>query len=103
MAAGTRKVPLAGSRGWELQEFAERRGSSVMHGRAHRHLDGFQVEMAGLAPVSEDHTQQLVYFARDFPVDRFGGFFPCGVCSVCSTGRIRQTFRLTSISWLDKD
>jgi hypothetical protein len=46
-----------------------------MHRRAHRHLDRFQVQMARLAAALEDHAQQLVYFARDFLLDRLGRFF----------------------------
>ena len=61
------------------------------------------VEAAGLAPTLEDRTQPLIYFAGDFPLDRFGRFFSCGVCSVCSSGRKRQTVRLTSTNLLVKD
>lgn len=103
LAAGTRKSTLIGRRGWELQKFAESQGSSVMHGGTHRHLDGFQIEAARLAPAVEDDAQQSVYFAGDFPLDRFGRFFSCGVCSVCSSGRKRQTVRLTSTNLLVKD
>jgi hypothetical protein len=66
-----------------------------MHGRAHRHLDGFQIETARLAATIEDDAQQLVYFARDFLADRFGRFFSCGV-RVSSTGRARQILSFTS-------
>lgn len=41
VAAGTRQAPLVSRRGGKLQEFGQRCGSRVMHGRAHRHLDGF--------------------------------------------------------------
>jgi hypothetical protein len=34
------------------------------------------VEAAGLAPTLEDRTQPLIHFAGDFPLDRFGHFFP---------------------------
>jgi hypothetical protein len=61
-----------------------------MHGRAHRHLDGFQIQTAGLAAAVENDTQQFVYFARDFLLDRFGRFFSCSVCGSASAGRARQ-------------
>jgi hypothetical protein len=47
-----------------------------MHGSPHRHLDRFQVESAGLAPVVKNKPQQRAYFPFDFPPDRFGSFFP---------------------------
>jgi hypothetical protein len=39
-----------------LQELGDRCGSGSVHGRAHRHLDSFQVETAGLAVSLEDHA-----------------------------------------------
>jgi hypothetical protein len=74
-----------------------------MHSRTHGHLDGFQIETATLAAAVEDDAQQLIYFARDFLLDRFGRFFSCGVCSSCSTGRKRQTLRLSSTNSPAKD
>jgi len=47
-----------------------------MHGRAHGHLQGFQIQTARLAAGAERHAKQLVYFARDFLLDRFDCFFP---------------------------
>ena len=58
----------------------------MMHRRTHRHLDGFQIQMARLAAATEDHVQQLIYFSRDFLLDDFRRFFSCGE-SVSSTGR----------------
>jgi hypothetical protein len=60
-----------------------------MHGRAHEHLDCFQLDMARLADASEDGAQQLSYFARNFLLDSFRGFFSSDE-SVSSTGRARQ-------------
>jgi len=68
-----------------------------MHGRTQRHLDGFQIESAGLAASGENDTQQLIYFARDFLADRFGRFFSCGG-RASSTGRARQILSFTSSS-----
>jgi hypothetical protein len=69
-----------------------------MHGRAHRHLDGFQVQTAALVAPVEDDPQQLVYFARDFLLDRFGRFFSWADGEVSSTGRNSQICSLTSNS-----
>jgi hypothetical protein len=94
---------LLGGRDGELQQLAEPRSSGVMHRRTHRHLDRFQIETPGLAAIFEDDVQELIYFARDFLMDGFGCFFSCGVCSASSTGRKRQTLRLSSSSWLVRD
>jgi len=55
VAAAAGDLPLVGRGSGKLQQFGECRGSSVMEGRAHRHLDGFQVHPAGLALAREDH------------------------------------------------
>jgi hypothetical protein len=57
VAAGARKAPLFGRRNGELQQFGERRGSGLMHRRAHGHLDGFQIQTTCLAATSEDHLE----------------------------------------------
>lgn len=49
-----------------------------MHGGAHRHFDGLQIQASVAPPLAEDHTQQLVYFARDFLADCFSRFFSSG-------------------------
>jgi hypothetical protein len=69
-----------------------------MHGRANRHLDGFQIEMLCFAAGAEDDAQQLVYFAGDFLLDRFGRFFSWADGGVSSTGRNWQICSLTSNS-----
>jgi hypothetical protein len=46
-----------------------------MHGGSHRHLDRFQVQLAGSAEVLKDDPEQPVYFAFDFVPDRFRRFF----------------------------
>jgi len=66
-----------------------------MHGRTHSRLDGFQIQPSCLAPILENHTKKLLYFARDFSADRFHRFFSSGD-SVSSTGRARQILSLTS-------
>jgi len=97
VTARTRDGPLVGSRGWESQQFSQGRGPGMMHGRAHRHFDGFQIQTPRLAATDEDDAQQLVYFARDFLADRFDRFFSCGERE-SSTGRARQILSFTSSS-----
>jgi hypothetical protein len=60
VAASTGDLILVGRRSGKLQQFGKRRGSGVMQGRTHRHLDGFQIQAAALAAPLEDHAQQLV-------------------------------------------
>ena len=55
VAASTRDGPLVGARGRELQQFGQGGGPGPMQGRAHRHLDGFQVETARLAASVENN------------------------------------------------
>jgi len=69
-----------------------------MHGRAHRHLDGFQIETAALAAILKDDAQQLFYFARDFLLDRGRRFFSWADSRFSSTGRNPQICSLTSTS-----
>src|ERR1017187_9101313 len=80
----------------ELQEFAERACPSVVHGRAHRHLGGLQIQVPRLTATAKDDTQQLVYFARNFLLDRFRRFFPWIVGEISATGRNSQICSLTS-------
>jgi hypothetical protein len=96
LAAGARHAPLVG--GWRRkpQQLGKSGSSGAMHGRAHRHLNGFQVKAAGLAAIVEDHPQQLAYFAHNFLADRFSRFFSCGDSGASSTGRSSQICSLTS-------
>jgi hypothetical protein len=71
-------------------------GACPVHGSTSSRFDGFQIEAAGVAQFGEDHVQQLVYFAGDLLMNRFGRFFSCGV-RLSSTGRNRQIFSLTSM------
>src|SRR5450759_4756775 len=99
LATRTRQFPLVPSRGFILQQLGQRCCPGLMHSRAHRHLDGFQIESSRLAPVAEDDTQQLVYFARDFLTDRFSRFFSWADSTDSCTGRKRQISSLTFRSW----
>jgi hypothetical protein len=98
VATETGKTPLIDSRSGKLQQFGERRRSGVMHGRAHGHLYGFQVDTAALAAAREQDPQELIYFARDLLADRLGRPFSLGV-RASSTGRKRQISSFTSRSW----
>ena len=66
-----------------------------MHGRPHSRFEGFQIHTARLVKALEHHTQELLYFARDFLADRFGRFFSWGD-RPSSTGRARQMLSFTS-------
>src|ERR1039457_752158 len=96
MAASTRKGVLLGGRRRELQQFAQRGCPGVVHGRAHSHLDGLQIQVPRLTATAKDDAQQLVYFARDFLLDRFSLFFSWVVGEISSTGRNSQICSLTS-------
>jgi hypothetical protein len=87
---------LVGSRHRKLQEFAQRGCPGVVHGRAHRHLYGLQIQTPCLAATTEDDAQKLVYFAGDFLADRFRRFFSWAVGEFSSTGRNSQICSLTS-------
>ena len=95
VAASTRGRSAGRQPGLRMQQFGQRGGPRLMHGRAHSHLDGFQIQTPRLAATVEDDAQQLVYFARDFLPDGFGRFFSSGE-RVSATGRARQIFSFTS-------
>jgi len=100
VAAGTRDGSPVNGRGGELQKLGQSGCPGTMHGRTHRHFDGFQIQTPRLAALLKDDAQQLAYFVRDFLLDRFGRFFSWGVCSGCSMGRKRQILRFTSTNLL---
>lgn len=97
MAAITWKGVLIGRRRGEAQEFAQCRCASLVQGRAHSHLDGFQIQPPRPSATIEDDAQQLVYFARDLLADGFRRFFSSGESTSGSDGRIWQICALTSI------
>jgi hypothetical protein len=76
---------LVGSRSGKSQKLGKRHGSGVMHGRTHGHLHGLTT---GLAAATEDHAQELIYFARDFLADRRRSFFSWAGRVFASVGRI---------------
>src|SRR5277367_5243626 len=95
MAARTSHRVLVGRRDRELQELGQGCRASPMHGRAHGHFDGFQIQASCLTAAVEDRAQQLLYFARDLLAERFGRFFSSGE-KLSSTGRARQIRSLAS-------
>src|ERR1017187_765777 len=68
----------------------------MMHRGPDRCLVALQIETAGRFLIAKNSADQLFYFAGDFLLDRLRLFFSWAVCSICSTGRARQIFRLTS-------
>jgi hypothetical protein len=95
-SAGDRPL-LFCPRGWQLQQFGQRGRTRTVHARTYGCLHRFQIQMSGLAPATENHLQDLIYFAPDFLADCFCRFFFCGVSS-CSTGRALQICSLTANS-----
>jgi hypothetical protein len=89
-AATARHGAVVGVGRRELEQFGQGRRTGAVHGRAHGHLDGFQIQTACFAPAAKDHPQKLVYFARDFLADRFHRFFSCSVRASSSAGLKRQ-------------
>lgn len=80
----------------KLEEFAQGRRTGAVHGRAHGHLDRFQIEATCLTTTAEKNPQQLIYFACDLLADRFRRFFSCSVGGSFSVGRKRQIWALVS-------
>ena len=86
---------LAGEAVALLQCRSEGRGAGPMHGGTHRHFEGFQIHAASFMARLEHHTQQLLYFTRDFLADRLIRFFSSGD-RASSSGRARQILSFTS-------
>ena len=89
---------MIGIRRFELQKLRQRHGPGLMHGGPDRRLDTLQVKTASRFAVAENDAEQLLYFAGDFLLDRFGRFFSCADGAVSSTGRSAQICSLTSNS-----
>ena len=82
------------------EKLAQTSRTGLMQRVAQGQLHGFQVYCSGLAPFGENHSQQRIYFPRDFLMDRNSRFFSSGVQPVvaCSSGRRPQIFSLTATS-----
>src|SRR6266496_3287510 len=96
MAARTRNRSVILIRRIVLQQLRQRRGPSLVHGGADGGFDGVQVKAAEFGAALKDNAQQPVYFAGNFLADGLCRFFSWSVDSICSMGRKRQIFRLTS-------
>lgn len=66
---------MVGIRWLELQQLCQSTGPGVMHRGTDHGLDTFQIELAACPAVAENDAKQLIYFAGDFFLDRFGSFF----------------------------
>jgi hypothetical protein len=95
LPASARKGPLIGNWDCKLQQFGQGRGAGVVHRRANRHFDSFQVQAYRLIAALEEEAQQLFYFARNLLADGLRRFFSSGE-RVSATGRARQIFSFTS-------
>jgi hypothetical protein len=96
VAARARDGQVIGIRLCELQQLSQGGGASVMHRGPDRCLITFQIETTGRFSIAKNSADQSFYFVGDFLLDLLRRFFSWAVCSVCSTGRARQIFRLTS-------
>ena len=86
MTAQAGDCKVIGIRLFALQQLRQRHGPGLMHSGTDRCLNTLQVELAGRLAVAENDAKQLLYFARDFFLDRFGRFFSCVDGAACSTG-----------------
>lgn len=87
---------MVGIRRFELQQLRQDTGPGVMHRGTNRGLDTLQIELAVGLAVAENNAKQLLYFAGDFFLDRFGRFFSWADGAVSTTGRSWQIRVLTS-------
>lgn len=92
---------MIGIRRFELQQLRQGNGAGVMHRGTDYGLDALQIELAGGPAVAENEAEQLIYFAGDFLLDRFGRFFSWADGAASVTGRSSQIRVLTSTNcWL---
>lgn len=87
---------MAGIRRFELQKLCQSHGPGLMHRGTDHSLNAFQIELAGCPAVAENDAQQLLYFAGDFFLNRFGRFFSSADGAVSLTGRSAQIRVLTA-------
>ena len=83
-------------RRFESQQLRQGTGPGVMHRGTDHGLDTLQIKLAGCPAVAENDAKQLIYFAGDFLLDRFGRFFSWADGVVSATGRSSQIRVLTS-------
>ena len=87
---------MVGIRWLQLQQLCQSTGPGVMHRGTDHGLNTLQVQLAGCPAVAENDVKQLLYFAADFFLDRFGRFFSCVDGEASATGRSSQIRVLTS-------
>ena len=98
MAAGARNGALVGGRHGKLQQLGERGSPRPDAWPSATPSPPLPDPRSRLATLAEDDAQQLVYFARDFRLDRLGRFFSWADRWDSSTGRNWQTRSLISSS-----
>jgi hypothetical protein len=83
-------------RGLLAEKLAQTSRTSLLQGGTQGHLHRFQIHCASLVTCSEYHSQQRIYFPRDFLMDRSSRFFSSAFQppDSCSWGRRRQIFSL---------
>jgi hypothetical protein len=96
VTARTGHFQVVGIRQFELQQLRQGTGAGVMHRGTDHRLDALQIELASCLAVAENNAKQLIYFAGDFLLDRFGRFFSWADGIVSATGRNSQIRVLTS-------
>jgi tetratricopeptide (TPR) repeat protein len=96
MTAQAGDLKVIGIRWFELQQLAQSHGPGLMHRSTNRCLDTLEIESASRLAVAENDAKQLLYFAGEFFVDRFGRFFSWADGAVSVTGRSSQIRSLTS-------
>jgi hypothetical protein len=75
-AARTGNRQVLGIGLFELQQLRQGTGPGAMHRGRDSCLDTLQIESSVRFAVAENDAQQLLYFAGDFLLNRFGRFFP---------------------------
>ena len=96
MSARTGYRAAVGIRRIVSQQLRQRTSSGLVYSRSQSSLDGFQIERAATTALLKNNPQEAVYFAGHCLLHGLRRFFSAAVCTVCSTGRKRQIFRLTS-------
>jgi hypothetical protein len=75
VATSTRQLTLVRRRRFELQEFSKGGGSGLVQGGPQSALDGLQIGVSAVSPLSENAAQQLIHFPRNFLMDCSSRFF----------------------------
>ena len=98
MPAQAGNFEVIGIRWFELQQLGQSHSPGLMHRSTDRRLDTLKIESARRLVVAKNDAKQLLYFAGNFLLDRFGSFFSWADCVASATGRSSQICSLTSNS-----